>query len=59
MLTNSLKISDTTKTDISELNFFQSDQNIWHYCRADLSSVLEPLMCWFSIKILTCNFLDI
>ena len=36
MLRNSLKISDTTKTELFELIFFQSDQKIWQkYCRAD------------------------
>ena len=41
MLTNSLKISDTAKTDFLELMFFQSDQKIWQkFCRADLCNVL-------------------
>ena len=36
--------SDTTKTEFSELIFFQSDQKISQkYCREELSSVLEPL----------------
>ena len=29
MLTNSLKISDTTKKQFFEVIFFQSDQKIW------------------------------
>ena len=42
MLTNSLKISDTTKTEFIELIFFWSDQKIWQkYCREELGSVLE------------------
>ena len=63
MLTNSLKISDTTKTEFFELIFFQSDQKIWQkYCRADLSSdsdPLNPLTCWLSISVLTRGFLGI
>ena len=46
MLTNSLKISDTTKTERFKLILFQSDQKIRQkYCSADLSSVLERLTC--------------
>ena len=46
MLTNSLKISDTTKTEFFELIFFQSDQKILqNYCRAELGSDLERLTC--------------
>ena len=46
MLTNSLKISDITKTEFLELIFFQSDQKIWQkYCGADLSSLADPLTC--------------
>ena len=46
MLTNSLKISDTTKTEFIELKFFQSDQKTrQNYCRADFNSVLDPLTC--------------
>ena len=60
MLTNSLKISNTTKKEILELIFFESDQKIWQkHCRADLSSVLEPLRCWVSISVLTQMFLSI
>ena len=37
---NGLKILDTTKTDIFELKFSQSDAKIWKsYCRADFTSV--------------------
>ena len=37
MLRNSLKILDTTKTEIFELIFFLNDQKIRHnYCRAYL-----------------------
>ena len=36
MLTNSLKISVTTKTEFIELKFFHSDQKICqNYCRAE------------------------
>ena len=46
MFTNSLKISDTTKTKLFELIFSQGNQKILQkYCRADLSSVLVPLIC--------------
>ena len=39
MLTASLEISDTTKTEFSEVIPFQSDQKIWQeYFRADFSS---------------------
>ena len=39
MLTNSLKISDNTKTEYLGLIFFLSDQKVWQkYCREDLSS---------------------
>ena len=46
MLTNSLKISDTTKTEFSELTFFENDQEISQkYSRVDLSSVSNRLTC--------------
>ena len=54
---NSLKISDTTKTQFFELIFFQSNQKIWkNYCRADLCSVSNPLTCWLSISVLIRRF---
>ena len=57
MLTNSLKISDTTKKEFLELIFFQSDQKNWQkYCRIDFCSVSEPLTCWLSISVLTRSF---
>ena len=60
MLTKNLKISDTTKTEFSEVISFQSDQKIWQkYCRADLSSVSDPLTCWISLGLLTQGFLGI
>ena len=44
MLTNSLKISDATKTEFFELKFFQSDQKIsQNNYGGDLSSVSDPL----------------
>ena len=46
MLTNSLKISDTTKTKFFEQKLFQSDQKpLQNYCRLDLDSVMDPLTC--------------
>ena len=46
MLTNSLKISQTTNTELFELIYFQSDKTIRQkYCREDLSSVLDHLTC--------------
>ena len=46
MLINSLKISDTTKTEFLELIFFQSYQSISeNYSRADLSRVSDLLTC--------------
>ena len=60
MLTNSLKISDTTKTEFFELIFFQSGQKIWKkYCRADLGSPSDLLICWLSVSVLTRGFLGI
>ena len=60
MLTNSLKISDTTKTEFFELVFFQSDQKIWeNYRQADLSCVSDPLTCWLSRSFLTQGFFGI
>ena len=44
MLTNSLKMLDTTKTEFLELIFFQRDQKISKkYCRADLNSLSDLL----------------
>ena len=46
MLTDSLKISDTTMREFFDVIFFQRDRIILQkYCRADLSSVLEVLTC--------------
>ena len=60
MLTNILKISATTKTELFELIFFQSSQKIWQkYCPEDLSSLADALRCWLSINILTWGFLGI
>ena len=60
MLTNSLKISDTTKTEFFGLIFFLIDQKIWKkYWRAVLSSASNPLTCWPSISVLTRDFLGI
>ena len=63
MLTNNLKISDTTETQFFELISFQSDRKIYRkYCCADLrsdSDPLDPLTCWLSISVLTRGFLVI
>ena len=60
MLTNSLKSSDTTKTEFFELIFFQSDLKIWQiYCRADLSSVSDILIYWLSVIFLKRGFLGL
>ena len=60
MLLISLKIQDTTKIKILELQLFQSDQKIWlNYCREYFSSVLDTLTCWLSISALSQGFLGI
>ena len=60
MLTNSLKISDTTKKEFFELMFLQINQKIWqHYCRDGLSSVLDTLTYWLATSALTQDFLVI
>ena len=60
MLTNSLKISDTSKGAFFELKFFQCNQKIWqNYCRANISSVSDPLTCCLSISALTPCLLSI
>ena len=60
MLTNSLKILHTTKTEFLEVIYFQTDEKMVqkHY-RVDLSSLSDPLTCWLSISVLTRGFLDI
>ena len=46
MLTNRLKIPDTTKTEFLELIFCGAYQNIRQkYCHSDLNSVLDQLTC--------------
>ena len=60
MLTNSLKIWDTTKKKLLELKFFQIDRKIWkNYTREDFSRVSDPLTCWLSISVPTQQFLGI
>ena len=60
MLTNNVKIEDTTKTEFFELIFFQSDQKIWEkYCHSVLNSVSGSLTCWLSISVLTRSFLRV
>ena len=42
-----------------KLKFFQSYHKIWQtYCRANLSSVLDPLKCWLSITVLAQDLLS-
>ena len=46
MLTNSLKILDSTKTESLELKLFRSDQKILQsYCCAELISVSDSATC--------------
>ena len=60
MLTNSLKISDTTNTEFFKLISLHTYQKIRQkYCHADLASVSDPLTCWLSMSILTRGFLGI
>ena len=60
MLTNSLRIIDTTKKQFLELIFLQSDQKIWKkLCCGDLSSVSDSLTCCLSISFVTRGFLGI
>ena len=60
MLTNSVKITDTTKTEFLELISFQSDQKIWEkYWREDSCGVSDGLTCWLSISVMTRGFLEI
>ena len=54
MLSNSFKISHTTKTKFFELKLFQTDQKIrQNCCRVDLESVLDPFTSLLSICVLT------
>ena len=60
MLTDNLKILDTTKTQFFDFISFQSDQKTWQkYSCADLSSVYDPLTCWLSLSVLRRGFLGI
>ena len=60
VLTKSPKISNVIKRDIFQLNFGQSDETIfWKCCRADFSSVWDPLTCWLSKGVLKRGVLDI
>ena len=58
MLTNIVKISDTTKTKFFEIIFSMSDQKIWQKnCQADLSALSDLLTCSPSISDLTRGFI--
>ena len=60
MLTNSLKILDTTENESLERKFLQKDKKIWqNYCRADVSSVSDHTTCWLSISVQTRGLLVI
>ena len=61
MLTKSLKILYTAKTEFLELISFQNDQKIWpKYCRAVLRIGSDPfLTCWLSISALIRGFRNI
>ena len=60
MLTNSVTISHTTKTDLFGMLPFRIDQRIWEkYFLADLSNNLDLLTRWLSISFLTRGFLVI
>ena len=51
MSKNSLKVSDTTKTEFFEPIFFQRYWKIWlRSCRSDLSSSSDTLRCLLSIS---------
>ena len=57
ILTNSFKISDTTKIEYLELISFHNNQRIWQkYCHAHLSNLSDPLTCWLCISVLTRGF---
>ena len=46
MLRNSIKVSDTTKTEFMELKFFQIGRNILqNYCREDFINISNALTC--------------
>ena len=58
MVPKSLKICDTSKKAFMELIFLESDQKISQkHCRADLSSVSNPLTGWLSKIVLIWGFL--
>ena len=60
LLTKSLKILDSTKTEFLEVIIFQSDLKIWQkYCHAYLRSVSDTWTCCLSISVLTRGFLII
>ena len=60
MVTDGLKISDTTKTEVFEVICFRNDEKTWQKsCGADLRSLSGPSTSWLSISVLTGGFLDI
>ena len=60
LLTNSLKIWDTAKTQFFEPTFFQRSQKIWRkYCCADWSSVCDLFIFGLSISVLMPGFLGL
>ena len=53
----SVKISDTSKKMLKGLISFESYQKMTQkHCRADLSSVSDPLTCWLCISVLIRGF---
>ena len=60
MLTDTLKILDTMKTEFFKLKSFEIDRKIFQrFCREDLTSVSDTLTCWLFISVLTRDFLGI
>ena len=60
MLTDSLKILDTIKTEFFKLKSFEYDRKIFQrFCLEDLTSVSDTLTCWLFISVLTRDFLGI
>ena len=59
VLTNSLEISDVTKADILQLNLSPIHGKIGKYlCRADFSSISNPLTRWLPNGVLKQDPLD-
>ena len=60
VLKNGPKISDPTKRHDTTHNIFDINETLaWDYCRADFSSVLNPLKPWFPKGVLKYELGDI